>query len=77
MSSCSLVMVHVSLKNMVKVFSSKNSMFSSTYKKIHDFHNFPNPSLKFNMRISECICNRIMMKKNRFFDPFTGGAPLK
>ena len=29
------------------------------------------------MRISEWICNRIMMKKKyRFFDPFTGEAPL-
>ena len=33
--------------------------------------------LKFYMRISECICKRIMMKKKyRFFDPFTGEAPL-
>ena len=45
-------------------------------KKIHDFHNFSNSGLKFYMRISECICNRIMMEKNRFFDPFTGEAPL-
>ena len=29
------------------------------------------------MRVSECICNRIMMKKKyRFFDPFTGEALL-
>ena len=50
-------------KNAFKVFSSKNSMFLSTWKKIHDFQNFSNSGLKFYMRISECICIRIMMKK--------------
>ena len=49
-----------------------------TCQKIHDFHNFSNSCLKFYIHISECICNRIMMKKKyRFFDPFTGEAPLK
>ena len=51
-------------KNAFKVFSSKNSMFSWRDKKIHDFHNFSNSGLKFYMRISECMWNRIMMKKN-------------
>ena len=61
MSSCSLVIVHASLKNTV---SRKTRLKFS--------------GLKFYMRISECICNRIMMKKKyRFFDPFTGEAPLK
>ena len=46
-------------------------------KKIHDFHNFSNSGLELYMRISECICNRIMVKKKYwFFDPFTGEAPL-
>ena len=65
-------------KNAFKVFSSKNGGRTWRDKKIHDFHNFSNSGLKFYMRISECICNRIMMKKKyRFFDPFTGEAPLK
>ena len=39
---------------------------------------FSNSGLKFYMLISECICNRIMMKKiYQFFDPFTGEAPVK
>ena len=45
---------------------------------MYDCHNFSNSGLKCHMRISECPCNRIMMKKKyRFFDPFTGKAPLK
>ena len=84
MSSCSLVIVHASLKNMVskktrlKFLVPKTGGRTCRDKKIHDFHNFSNSGLKFYMRISECICNRIMMKKKfRFFDPFTGEAPLK
>ena len=49
-------------KNAFKVFSSKNGDRTWRDKKIHDFHNFSNSGLKFYMRISECICNRI--KKN-------------
>ena len=65
-------------KNAFKVFSSRIRRSNMTWQKVHDFHNFSNSGLKFNMRISECICNRIMMKKkNRLFDPFTGEAPLK
>ena len=65
-------------KNAFKVFSSKNGGRTWRDKKIHDFHIFSNSGLKFYMRISECICNRIMMKKKyRFFGPFTGEAPLK
>ena len=84
MSSCSLVIVHASLKNMVsrktrlKFLVPESGGRTWRDKKIHDFHNFSNSGLKFDMRISECICNRIMMKKKyRFFDPFTGEAPLK
>ena len=72
MSSCSFE------KNAFKVFSSKNRRSNMTWQKNHDFHNFSNSGLKFYMRISECICNLIMMKKKyRFFDPFTGskGSP--
>ena len=70
MSSCSLVIVHASLKNMVsrktrlKFLVPKTGGRTRCNKKIHDFHNFSNSGLKFYMRISECICNRIMMKKN-------------
>ena len=84
MSSCSLVIVHASLKNMVsrktrlKFLVPESGGRTWRDKKIHDFHNFSKCGLKFYMRISECICNRIMMKKKyRFFDPFTGEAPLK
>ena len=83
MSSCSLVIVHASLKNMVsrktrlKFLVPKTGGRTWRDKKIHDFHNFSDSGLKFSMRISECICNRIMNKKKyRFFDPFTGEAPL-
>ena len=65
-------------KNAFKVSASESRGRTWRDKKIHDFHNFSNSGLKFHMRISECICNRIMMKKKyRFFDPFTGEAPLK
>ena len=76
--------MHASLKNMVS--RKTRLMFlvpesgGRTWrdKKIHDFHNFSNSGLKFYMRISEYICNRIMMKKKyRFFYPITGEAPLK
>ena len=83
MSSCSLVIVHASLKNIVprktrlKFLVPESGGRTWRDKKIHDFHNFSNSGLKFYMRIPECICNRIMMKKKRFFDPFTGEAPLK
>ena len=84
LSSCSLVIVHASLKNMVsrktrlKFLVTKTGDRTWRDKKIHDFHNFSNSSLKFYMRISECMCNRIMMKKKyRFFYPLTGEAPLK
>ena len=83
MSSCSLVIVHASLKkhgfekNVLLIGASESGGRTWRDKKIHDFHNFSNSGLKFYMRISECICNRIMMKKNyRFFDPFTGEASL-
>ena len=82
MSSCSLVIVRASLKNMVsrktrlKFLVPKTEVEHDVTKKFN-FHNFSNSGLKFYMRISECICNRIMMKKNMFFDPFTGEAPLK
>ena len=84
MSSCSLVIVHASLKNMVsrktrlKFLVPESGGRTWCDKKIHDLHNFSNSGLKFYMRIFEGICNRIMMKKKyRFFDPFTGEAPLK
>ena len=84
MSSRFLVIVHASLKNMVSRKTRSTSARQNpevehkVTKKIHDFHNFSNSGLKFYMRIYECICNRIMMKKKyRFFDPFTGEAPLK
>ena len=82
MSSCSLVIVHASLKNMVsrktrlKFLVPKHEVEHDVTKKFMT-HNFSNSGLKFYMRISECICNRIMMKKKyRFFDPFTEEAPL-
>ena len=83
MSSCSLVTVHASLKNMVsrktclKFLVPESGGRTWRDKKIHDFHNFSNSGLKFYMRISECICNQMMKKKYRFFDPFTGETPLK
>ena len=84
MTSCSLLIVHASLKNMVsrktrlKFLVPESGGRTWRDKKMHDFHNFSNSGLKFYMRISECICNRIMMKKKYpFFDPFTGEAPLK
>ena len=68
MSSCSLVIVLASLKNMVsrktRLKSARQNPEVERDKKIHDFHNFSNFGLKFYMRISECICTRIMMKKN-------------
>ena len=70
MSSCSLVIVHASLKNMVlrktrlKFLVPESGGRARRDKTIRDFHNFSNSGLKFYMRISECICNRIMMKKN-------------
>ena len=70
MSSCSLVIVQASLKNMVsrkkrlKFLVPESGGRTWRDKKIHDFPNFSNSGLKFYMRISECICNRIMMKKN-------------
>ena len=72
MSSCSLVIVHASLKNMVsrktrlKFLVPKTGGRTWRDKKIHDFHNFSNSGLKLYMRISECICNRIMIKKIDF-----------
>ena len=47
-------------------------MFLWRDKKIHDFHNFSNSGLKFYMRISECKCSRIMMKKKSIFWPIFG-----
>ena len=64
MSSCSLVIVHASLKNALLIGASESGGRTRRDKKIHDFHNFSNSGLKFYMRISECTCNRIMMKKN-------------
>ena len=65
-------------KNAFNVFSFKTWGRTWRDKKILDFQNFSNSGLKFYMRISECIYNRIMMKKKyRFFYPFTGEAPLK
>ena len=65
-------------KNALLIGASESGGRTWRDKKIHDFHNFSNSGLKFHMRISECIWNRIMMKKKyRFFDPFTGEAPLK
>ena len=49
---------------MFKVGTSESGNRTWRDKKIHDFHNFSNSGLKFYMRISECICNRIMMTKN-------------
>ena len=75
MSSCSLVIVHASLKNMVsrktrlKFLVTKTGGRTWRDKKIHDFHNFSNSGLKFYTRISECICNRIMIKKISIFWP--------
>ena len=70
MSSCFLVIVHANLKNMVsrktrlKFLVPESGGRTWRDKKIHDFHNFSNFGLKFYMRIFECICNWIMMKKN-------------
>ena len=69
MSSCSLVIVHASLKNMVSrktrlKSARQNPEVEHDVTKVHDFHNFSNSGLKFYMRIFECICNRIMMEKN-------------
>ena len=70
MWSCSLVIVHASLKNMVSRKTRLKFLVPNiggrTWRdeKIHDFHNFSNGGLKFYIRFSKCICNRIMMKKN-------------
>ena len=84
MSSCSLVIVHASLKNMVsrktrlKSARQNPGVEHDVTKKFMTSTIFRIPAWKFYMRISECMCNRIMLKKKyQFFDPFTGEAPLK
>ena len=80
MSSCSLVIVHASLKNMVSRKTRLKFLVPKTEVE-HDVTKKFMTSTIFRIPTCNVTCvflNRIMMKKKyRFFYPFTGEAPLK